>query len=544
MIGKVNDDFFRRAILPHTGAHSPAVVVGPRMGVDAAVLRMGGEYLVVAEDPIFPGPTTSPEDFGWITVHIGASDVAVMGVRPQFMTYTLLLPPGTPEPYIERLVRGISDAARDLGITIVGGHTGFYGAVTVPTIGGITVWGTGPEVVTPAGARCGDSIIVTKGAAVEAAGILAYEFEERLVAAGVNPELVSRARRRFFEMSVVADAEVATSVGGVHAMHDATEGGLARGLWEVAEASGLGLEVEREKVPVPDDIRAVCDHFGLDPYEIISEGTLVLTCDPVRAPALLDAFRRSGIEAAEVGRMTPGDSGRWWITGDGRRERLTPPQVDRFWEVFFNALKLKSSDGSQGGSEGRGEGRSETERLLCEGLSRAVESLKEANIAPLIPEIGANLAYASPQARGVSDIAALPGRLVRVKDRVVTHGEPEMGCSAHMALTLLVARERFPEARSVINLRNDPLILRACVEAGMVVRSMPPSPDFRQTDEDYERDLRAVLSRCSSLPDVIDIPDRLNLERLIIVFGTSLDGLVEKVIRLFGTWRRLRGGGT
>lgn len=338
MIGKVNDDFFKRAILPHTGVRSPQVVVGPRMGVDAAILEVGDQYMAIAEDPIFPGPTTTPEDFGWIIVHIGASDVAVMGIKPQFLTYTLLLPPGTPEDYIGALVRSVSDNARSLGMAVVGGHTGFYGAVTAPVIGGITVWGFGREFVTPAGARVGDAIVVTKGAAVEAAGLLAYELRDKLLAAGIAPELVDRARRRFREMSVVADAGIAAASGGVHAMHDATEGGLARGLWEIAEASGVGLLVERHRVPVPEDIDAVCRCFSLDPLEVISEGTLVLTCDPGRCEPLLAAFREAGIPAAAIGRIAPLAEGRCWVDAAGSRRELLPPAVDAFWEVFFNAL--------------------------------------------------------------------------------------------------------------------------------------------------------------------------------------------------------------
>lgn len=338
MIGKVNDDLFRRAILPQTGAPAPEVVVGPRMGVDAAILKVGEEYMAIAEDPIFPGPTTSPEDFGWITVHIGASDVAVMGIRPRFMTYSLLLPPETPEDYIAALVRSISDAAKELGICIVGGHTGYYSAVTVPTVGGITVWGYGKSYVTPAGARLGDAVLITKGVAIEAAGILSSEFGEKLLAAGMPDHLVERARRRFREITVVADAIVASGVGGVHAMHDATEGGLERCLWEIAEASGVGLRIERERVPVPDDVRAVCEHFGLDPFQVISEGTLVLTCSPGSTGDLLRAFEDAGIPAAEIGEVVPLEEGRFWIGGDGRKQEISPPLVDRFWEAFFSAL--------------------------------------------------------------------------------------------------------------------------------------------------------------------------------------------------------------
>ncbi|MDN5344495.1 MAG: hypothetical protein PWQ18_606 [Clostridia bacterium] len=529
MIGKVNDDFFRRAILPCTGAGDPRVVVGPRMGVDAAVLKMGEEYLAVAEDPIFPGPTTSPDDFGWITVHIGASDVAVMGIKPRFMTYSLLLPPGTPEDYIAALVQSISTYARELGITIVGGHTGFYSAVVVPTIGGITVWGTGREVITPAGARVGDAVVITKGAAIEATALVACELGEKLLAAGIAPELVERGKRRLREMSVVADAAIATGVGGVHAMHDATEGGLARGLWEVAEASGVGLRVERSLVPVPEDVRAACGFCGLNPYEVISEGTLVLACAPEKVDALLAAFQDAGLEAAVIGRVVPAAEGCTWVEEDGRVEQLLPPPVDHFWEVFFNALALKNDT------------RPDEERALCQELGQAVKKLQQARVAHLIPEIGANLAYCLPAARELKDIAAIPGRLHYFKGQVVALGEPEMGCSHYMGGTLLAVREFFPAARCVINLRNNPAVRQACTDLGWRVANMPAPPHYRQADPDFYRDLRAVLVGCREMPDVIEIPDRINLERLVLVLGQGLEEIIAKVTALAARVSRIMG---
>ncbi len=343
MIGKVNDGFFTRAILPHTGAAAGEVIVGPKMGVDAGIVRLGEQYMAIAEDPIFPGLTTSPEDFGWITVHIGASDVAVMGIKPQFMTYSLLLPPRTGEDYIGRLVKSISENAKELGISIVGGHTGFYDAVNIPTIGGITVWGIGRDYVTPAGAKEGDLLIITKGAAIEAAGILAQEFGDELLAAGLSKKQLERAKRRFWEITVVRDAEIAMAAGGVHAMHDATEGGLARGLWEVAEASGVGLRVERKKVPLPQDIQAVCEHFKLDPIQVISEGTLIIACEPAKAEAIIQDLSKEGIDAAVIGEVVPLSQGRCWVNEDGTKEDLLPPPVDLFWEAFGKALAEKTS---------------------------------------------------------------------------------------------------------------------------------------------------------------------------------------------------------
>ncbi len=340
MIGKVSDELFKRVVLPSTGAQDPQIVVGPQMGVDAAILKVGTGYMAIAEDPVFPGPKMSPEDFARITVHIGASDVAVMGIEPRFMTYSLLMPPGTPEDYITPLVHNISKTARDLGITIVGGHTGFYGAVTIPTIGGITVWGFGESFITPAGAQVGDVVIITKGVAIEAAALLGSELGQDLLAAGVSETLVKQAAGRMKEVTVVEDAKIAMACGGgIHAMHDATEGGLARGLWEVAEASGVGLKIERDKVILPPDVQAVCGHFGLNPYEVISEGTLVLTADMDMKERILYAYEKANIPAAAIGKVTPGDEGRHWIEHDGTWNKLVPPSGDPFWNAFFAALE-------------------------------------------------------------------------------------------------------------------------------------------------------------------------------------------------------------
>ena len=138
----------------------------PGTGIDAGVIDLGnGRALVVAEDPIFAIPGQPLEMFGWYTVHIGASDVAVMGVQPQYMTYSLLLPPGTPDADFRTIVDAIHRTACNLGIAIVGGHTGYYPGFASPTIGGVTVFAIADKnvIVTPAGARPGNDVILTKG---------------------------------------------------------------------------------------------------------------------------------------------------------------------------------------------------------------------------------------------------------------------------------------------------------------------------------------------------------------------------------------------
>lgn len=511
MNGKVNDDFFQKNVLPFTGELKPEVIIGPRMGVDAAILKIGDQYMAIAEDPIFPSMTMSADDFAYVTVHIGASDVAVMGIKPRFMTYSLLLPPETEESYVEELIKSISKYANELGISIVGGHTGYYGAVVVPTIGGITVWGVADEYISPMGAQIGDDVLITKGAAIEAGALLGYEHKDFLSTV-IDPTLVNKAAGRMKEVSVVKDAHIAATVGGVHAMHDATEGGVKRGLWEIAQASGKGMLIDQQKIFVPEDIAALCQYLKLNPLEIISEGTLVLTCAPEKTAELRATFEEHGIESAIVGKVTSSEEG-CCILDEGEKYELIPPSIDKFWDVFFSSL-------------------SETPTTLCTELQTTVSKLCQENIYKMLPEIGANIAYAAPECKSLGEIAGIPGRILRYKNTTATLGQPELGGSVNMGETLLSIRKYFPQTRCLINLRNTPSILQACREGGLTVADMPTVTEYRQYDGDFLRDLEGMLQEIDRIPDVIAIPDRINLEILILIPAETLDELTEKILKV------------
>lgn len=340
-IGKIDDDAFRAVVLRRLGKKDPTVLVPPRAGVDAGVVDLGGgKVLVVAEDPIFTMPRLPLETFGWFTVHIGASDVAVMGVRPRYMTYTLLLPPETGQADLKVIVDSIHRAALDLGIAIVGGHTGFYPGFTAPTIGGITVFavaGKG-EYVTPAGARPGDDVLLTKGPAIETAGLLAALREEELLAS--HPaQLVRRAKALCFQMSVVRDALTAMAAGGVSAMHDATEGGVIGGLFEIAAASRVGMEIDESLFVYPDEVRMVCEAFGIDPVSAIAEGSLLIAARPAASGRIIARLKRKGIAASVVGRVVADRRRRTLRRRDGRTVPLAIPAQDPFWPAFFKGLE-------------------------------------------------------------------------------------------------------------------------------------------------------------------------------------------------------------
>ncbi|MGZ4904026.1 MAG: AIR synthase family protein [Halobacteriota archaeon] len=339
-IGKIDLDTFTSFILPRLGKKDGTVIVPPRTGIDAAVIDIGHDnVLIIAEDPIFAIPTQPLDMFGWYTVHIGASDVAVMGAKPRYMTYSLLMPPETTEEDFKTIVNAIHEAALELDIAIVGGHTGRYPGFAAPTIGGVTVFAIADKrsYVTPAGAQPGNDVILTKGPAIEAAGILSVIRQNELVER-YPQSLVREAQALCKQMTVVKDALLAMDAGGVTAMHDATEGGVIGGLFEIASASDVGMEIDEDAFVYPDAVRMVCEAFDIDPLAAIAEGSLLITAEPKHSRAILHKLNASDIKASIVGKVTGDKETRIVKRQDGTIVSLKIPAQDPFWPVFFDQM--------------------------------------------------------------------------------------------------------------------------------------------------------------------------------------------------------------
>lgn len=340
-IGKLDTDSFNRLIFPYLGSTDPKVLVGPKHGVDAAVIALDDapagrrRIMVVAEDPTFGLPSLMPY-FGWSIAHICASDVAVLGIKPQYLTICVLLPPETTEETLELFWRQLHEECRNLDIAIVGGHTGVAPGIAYPLNGGCTVWGFGTEEeLTPASAaRPGDRLVITKGPAVEATAILALQAGESLEKS-LGTEIVSRAKRMFYDMTVVPDALVCRKYA--RAMHDATEGGLLGGIYEMAEASGIGVAVYEKAIVLSEPVRQVCGIFNIDPLIAISEGTLVAAVPPERIADLKRAALVARLPLFEIGEFT--ERARVFVRENGTEEPLLPVKEDPFWAAYFSTLQ-------------------------------------------------------------------------------------------------------------------------------------------------------------------------------------------------------------
>jgi hydrogenase expression/formation protein HypE len=338
-IGKVDRASFDRIIFPRLGKADKTVLIGPQHGVDAAAIELpDGSVMVVKEDPTFGLPVLMPH-FGWAIVHICASDVACLGIKPRYLSISLLFPPGTPEETLEHIWQEVHQECEKLDIAVIGGHTGIYPGIAYPLNGGCTIIGLGKKSqLTPSSnARAGDRVIMTKGPAVEATGILAFQAEKALLKI-LGESLLEKSKNYFSQMTVVRDALIAGP--HAHAMHDATEGGLLNGVYEVAAASRKGVNLYEDRIVIPEEVRLVCRHFNIDPLISISEGTLIITALPSQTDRIIADLKQNGIPAWDIGEITEGD--RLFIRSDGSREELKPVAVDPFWAAYFSTLGEKN----------------------------------------------------------------------------------------------------------------------------------------------------------------------------------------------------------
>ena len=277
----------------------PRVVVGPRVGEDAALIDFGDRYLVAKIDPI----TFATDLIGWYMVNVNANDIAVMGATPKWLLATVLLPEGTSESQVTEVFHQIQSASADLGVTLVGGHTEITVGIDRPIAVGAMLGEVDKDrAVLSSGVRPGDSVILTKGIALEGTSILAREVEDRLAELGLDTGLLEAAAKFLFDpgISVVPDARIACSAANVHAMHDPTEGGLSGGLYELA-AAGVGFEIDEQAIPILPECARICQTLDLDPLGLIASGSLLATVDPNDAHTVVDSLRNDGIESRVIG---------------------------------------------------------------------------------------------------------------------------------------------------------------------------------------------------------------------------------------------------
>jgi hydrogenase expression/formation protein HypE len=329
-IGKLQPNLLKQAVLSCLGKADPRVLLGPSIGEDASVISFGKKALVVHTDPI----TGAVENLGWLAVNVCANDIATRGVRPQWLLIAILLPETSTKAQLKHITAQIDQAAKKLGVAVVGGHSEITPSVNRPIVITTAIGQTSQrEFIKTSGAKAGDNIIVTKGAAIEGTAILASELGAKLEDK-IGRKTLEDAKQFIKMTSVVEDALTAVKAGEVHAMHDATEGGIAGGMQEIAWASQTGLIAHEKKIPVSKETETICNVLNIDLLRTISSGALIIAAPRKSTQKIITALKKKGIKASIVGKVTREKSQVYIIRKNGTKLDLTKPVKEQLWKAL------------------------------------------------------------------------------------------------------------------------------------------------------------------------------------------------------------------
>ncbi len=300
--GKLNFHLLENLLKKYQTVLDSRLIIGPKLGEDAAVIDYPDRYLVAKLDPV----TFTSKEIGWYAVQVNANDIATRGATPKWFQASILLPEGkTTKKLVERTFAQISEAAKKLGISIIGGHTEITHHLERPIVVGSMLGEVEKEkLVSTAGARPGNLIILTKGIVIEGTSIIAREKEKELKKRGYNEDFLRRCQNFLYRpgISIVKEALLANQFK-ISAMHDPTEGGLLAGLYEIALASGTGLLIEKEKIPIFEESKVLCKEYNLDPLGTITSGTLLIVASPDNSGKVITLLKENGIEATIIGEI-------------------------------------------------------------------------------------------------------------------------------------------------------------------------------------------------------------------------------------------------
>lgn len=324
-VGKIPESVLKRSVLKQIHTKRKEVLLGAGVGEDCAALKLAeDEIFVLSTDPI----TGTAADIGHLALHVTMNDLASAGAEPIGVMLTILLPEHAQEADLKKMMGQMELVCDELSVQIMGGHTEVTKAVNQPII---SVCGVGKakagSLVSTAGVHPGDDILASKWIALEGTSIIAKEKEAELLQR-YPAELVRGAQGFDQYLSVLPEAKVAVR-SGVSAMHDVTEGGIFGALWEMAEGSGVGLEIDLRKIPIKQETVEVCEFFHINPYELISSGCMLMASP--HGNALLRELEKAGIHAAVIGKATAGNDR--VLLNEEERRFLEPPKPDELYNL-------------------------------------------------------------------------------------------------------------------------------------------------------------------------------------------------------------------
>jgi hydrogenase maturation factor len=335
-LGKLKHQFLHSMIKNHISdlkIRDKRVIVGSKIGEDAAVIDMGDKYLVAKTDPI----TFATDEIGYYVVNVNVNDLVCTGAIPRWFQSTILLPESATKQLIERIFRKIHDTCMTMGITIVGGHTEITMGLERPIVVGSLLGEVEKEkFVSPDGAEPGDAIVLTKGVFIEGTSIIAREKEKELSNKGLDPDFIKKCKNYLYNpgISVLKEARLANQNFKIKRMHDPTEGGVYTAIAEMAIASNLGVIIEESKINVLPEPKILSKIFGINPLNTLSSGSLLIAVNQEDSYALIELLIKNNINAEKIGQFVPKEKGMTKKCKNGEIKPLTYSETDEISKIF------------------------------------------------------------------------------------------------------------------------------------------------------------------------------------------------------------------
>lgn len=327
-VGKLDTELLEKIVFGHIRHRRPEVLVRPGVGEDCATVDFGAYECVMSTDPI----TAAISEIGRLAIHITCNDIASNGVEPLGIMLAVMLPVGTTDDEIEKIMAQAAEVSESLGVEIIGGHTEITPAVNRPVIVSTAIGrALAGGSQRAENMRPGDYILMTKQAGLEGTGIIASDFEAKLQNV-LTVEELTEAKEYLKQVSVVREGVVAGKVGTA-GMHDITEGGVLGAVWELSEISGTGVLLHEEAIPVTEPTKKLCAYFDIDYLRLISSGCMMIIAHPEQREALEKAITDAGVQVACIGEVREASFGRHIVLRNGHREEIAPPGSDELYKV-------------------------------------------------------------------------------------------------------------------------------------------------------------------------------------------------------------------
>jgi len=317
-IGKLTNEQLKKSVLDLIGKNKrEETVVGAGIGIDSAVLNLGGDLCVLSTDPI----TAENPDAGTLAIYVSVNDIAAAGATPIAVLITLMCPSSSSIDDIEKVVRSAKKAADKVNVDIVGGHTEITDAVNRIVL---CVTAVGKKKGVKINKACvGDAVLLTGYAGSEGSFIL-KDTVDLNEADKIDLNIIKDA------LDVSLAAALAGS-NGANAMHDVTEGGILGAAYELAEASDAGIEIYLDNIPVLGLTKKICKKLDLDVFRLISSGCLLISVDKTNKDKVMSALKSNGIVVNEIGVVIKNG---YIKRSGGIESKIDPPEKDQLFTTI------------------------------------------------------------------------------------------------------------------------------------------------------------------------------------------------------------------